>query len=153
MAQPHLHPFYRIWFTWVDPLTLVGTAFTCFSNPAGALELIVPADVSVFVPKQAALLHQTGILYAFMGTMYAVLLRASPDPKMWRIVQSATLGVDIALIATMFVSLETQGRLELGKWRGMDFVNLVFTVWVAAIRVAYLAGVGSRRKEGRKKMR
>jgi hypothetical protein len=152
MVQPHIHPFYRLWFTWIDPLTLILTSTTCFLDPAAALELTVPAEVSAFVPTQAVLLHQTGILYLFVGTMFAVLLRASPDPKVWKIVEAATLGVDVALIATVFVSLETQGRLGLERWRGMDFVNLGFTVWVAGIRVAYLAGVGSGR-QGRAKKR
>jgi hypothetical protein len=146
MAQLQVHPFYRLWFTWIDPLTLLLTSTTCFLDPAAALELIVPAEVSAFVPAQATLLHQTGILYLFVGTMFAVLLRASTDLKVWRIMQAATLGVDVALIATMFVSLETQRRLELGKWRGMDFVNLGFTVWVASIRTAYLTGVGGGRQ-------
>jgi hypothetical protein len=152
MPQPHIQPFYHTWFTWEDSLTLVFTASTCFFNRAGALKLIVPADVSAFVAEQAALLHQTGILYAFMNTMYAVLLRASSDPEVWRINQAATLGVDVALIATMFVSLETQRRLELGKWRSKNSVNLGFTVWVAGISVAYLAGVGGGKKGGVRKM-
>jgi hypothetical protein len=119
MVQPHIHPFYRLWFTWIDPLTLILTSTTCFLEPAAALELTVPAEVSAFVSAQAALLHQTGILYLFMGTMFAVLLRASPDPKVWKIVQAATLNVDVALIATMFVSLEKQGRPGLERWRGL----------------------------------
>jgi hypothetical protein len=121
MAQPHIHPFYRLWFTWIDPLTLLLTSATCFFNP---------------------LLHQISILYLFMGIIFPLLMRASRDPQVWRIVQAAILGVDVACIATMFVSLGTQGRL----WRGLDSVKSGFTVWVAGIRIAYLAGVGSGRQ-------
>jgi hypothetical protein len=152
MAQPLIHPFYRLWFTTIDPLTVLLTSTTCFLNPAAALELIIRTDVSPFVPVQAALLYQIVILYIFMGTIFVVLLRASPDPKVWRIVQGATLGFNLALIVAMFVSLDT-GQLKLEKWKGSEFVNLGFTVWVASIRAAFLAGVGGGRKEGAKKIR
>ena len=142
MSQPSFHPFYRIWFTWIDPLSLVLTATTCFRTPAVILEKIVPSAISPYMPAQAAIIHQTSILYAFMGSMMAVLLRASTDPKVWEIVQAATLAVDIALLATMIVSLRQQERLAWSKWRGVEVKNLVFLGMVSGIRTAFLLGVG-----------
>jgi hypothetical protein len=115
LKPPHIHPFYTFWFTRMDPLTLRLTSATCFLNPAAALEIVVPADVSPFVPPYAAILQQIGILYIFKGTMHAILRRASSDLKVGKIVQAVTIGVHVALIATIFVSLETHGRLELGR--------------------------------------
>ena len=62
-----------------------------------------------------------------MGSMMVVVvLHASPDPKVWEIVQTATLAVDVALLATMIVSLRQQKRLEWSKWRGVEVKNLMF---------------------------
>ena len=77
-----------------------------------------------------------------MGSVMAVLLRASTDPKVWEIVQAATLAVDIALLATMIVSLRQQERLAWSKWRGVEVKNLVFLGMVSGIRTAFLLGVG-----------
>jgi hypothetical protein len=74
--------------------------------------------------------------------MFGVLLRASSDAKVWRIVQGATLMVDISLIAIMFAGLNQQGRLAMDKWRGMEWFNMIFTAVITLGRVAYLMGVG-----------
>lgn len=142
MAQPHVHTFYRIWFTWVEPLVLLATVLTCIFTPESFFETVVPASISPFQPNQAVLIHQTAALYAFMAVIYAVLLRASPDLRVWRIVQAATLAVDIALIGVLYVALKQQGRLDVEKLRAIDLFGFLFTVWVALIRIAYLRGIG-----------
>jgi hypothetical protein len=144
MPQPHINAFYRIWFTWFDPIVILLTCVSCVFTPGAALEMLVPADVSPVVPEQIALLYQTAPLFGFMGIMFAVLLRASSDPKVWRIVQGATLMVDISLIAVMLVALDTQGRLATEQWRGIEWFNMAFTAAIAIGRVAYLMGVGGR---------
>lgn len=142
MSSPHINAFYRIWFTWVDPLSLVLSVAACFLTPAAALEMLVPPSKMPYVPEQAAVIYQIGLLYSFLGIMFAVLLRASPDIKVWRIVEGATLFVDLALIVLSFVSLEQQNRLAFEEWRNPEVFNLFFTVLVALIRAAYLVGVG-----------
>lgn len=142
MPQPHVHPFYRIWFTWIDPIVLALSVSTAFLDPATALDMLVPASKLPYVPEQAAVIHQIGLLYAFMGILFAVLLRISSDRNVWRVLQAATLFVDVFLIVLSFVSLEQQERLKFEKWRGIDGFNLLFTVWVAVLRIAFLAEVG-----------
>jgi len=81
-------------------------------------------------------------MYAFMGSMMVVVvLHASPDPKVWEIVQTATLAV-VALLATMIVSLRQQKRLEWSKWRGVEVKNLMFLGLVSGIRTMFLVGMG-----------
>jgi hypothetical protein len=143
MPQPHVHSFYRIWFTTIDPTVLFFTVLACIFSPATILETVLPPSIEAFNPlSHGPLLHQSAALYAFMGVMYAVLLRASNDLKVWRIVQGATLGVDLALLATLYALLVQQGRLDIKMWKGGDWFNMVFTVWVALIRIAYLLGIG-----------
>jgi hypothetical protein len=71
------------------------------------------------------------------------LLRASPDPTVWRIVQGATLVVDFSLMAVMAVALNMQGVLgEPQKWRSIEQFNMGFTAVIAVGRIAFLMGVG-----------
>jgi hypothetical protein len=142
MPQPHVNTFYRVWFTWVDPIVLLLTLCTCIFNKTETLKLIVPEPLPPIDALLSSLLHQAAALYGFMALMFAVLLRASSDPKVWRIVQAATLAVDVSLIVVGLVNLEQQGRLSLEMWRGIDWVNILFTVWVGLIRIGFLMGVG-----------
>jgi hypothetical protein len=152
MPQPYLHSFYRIWFTTIDPTILLFTSLTCIFSPATILSTFLPPAVEAYSPlSHGPLLHQSAALYGFMGVMFAVLLRASPDPKVWRIVQTATLGVDVALLGVMYGALKQQGRLGLGMWETGDWFNAGFTIWVAVIRGAFLMGVGGG--EGERKTR
>ncbi|KAH6639053.1 hypothetical protein C7974DRAFT_373337 [Boeremia exigua] len=151
MPQPHVHSFYRIWFTIVDPTVLFFTVLTCIFSPATLLETVVPRSIDPYNPlSHGPLLHQTAALYGFSGIIYGVLLRVSPDPKVWRVVQAATLGVDIALLVTLYELLRLQGRTDVSTWHGGEWFNLLFTVWVALIRAGFLLGVGGDRKEKKK---
>jgi hypothetical protein len=143
MSTPHIHPFYRIWFTIVDPVVLVFTVLACIFVPSTILETSVPASFASYDPlSHGPLLYQSAALYAFMAIIFGGLLRASNDLKVWRIVQFATLVVDCGLLVTMWTMLKQQERLDLGDWRSGDWFNAGFTVWVALIRVAFLGGLG-----------
>lgn len=143
MPQPYIHTFYRIWFTTVDPIVLFFTVLTCIFSPATILETVVPRSVESYNPvSHGGLIHQAAALYGFCGIIYGVLLRTSHDPKVWRIVQTATLGVDISLLATLCNLLRLQGRADMRDWHGGDWFNILFTTWVALIRIAFLTELG-----------
>jgi hypothetical protein len=143
MPQPHINNFYRIWFTWFDPIVLGLTVYSCIFTPADALEMLVPKHVSPLIPEQLPLMYNQAPWCAFMGIIFAVLLRASPDPTVWRIVQGATLVVDFSLMAVMAVALNMQGVLgEPQKWRSIEQFNMGFTAVIAVGRIAFLMGVG-----------
>jgi hypothetical protein len=83
--------------------------------------------------------------------MFAVLLRASSEQKVWRIVQGATLGVDFALLATLYALLAQQGRLDIKLWSGMDWLYAVFPTSVTLIRIAYFLEIGGEPEGGKEK--
>jgi hypothetical protein len=154
MSTPHIHPFYRIWFTIVDPAVLVLTILACILVPSTILETTVPASFASYDPlSHGPLLHQSAALYAFMAIIFGVLLRASNDLKIWRIVQFATLVVDVGLLITLWAMLKQQKRLDFDALVSGDWLNAGFTVWVAAIRVAFLGGLGVGTKPGKKAKR
>lgn len=154
MSPPYINSFYRIWFTNVDPLVLLGTVITCIVSPATILETVLPPSIEPFSAlSHGPLLHQSAALYGFMMIIFAWLLRASPDRNVWRIVQWATLSVDIGLLVTMYAMLKQQGRLELKDWLSGDYANFGFTSLVAVIRIAFLLEIGGDGSVGAKKVR
>lgn len=151
MPQPHVHSFYRIWFTTVDPIVLFLTVLICIFSPATILKTVVPPSIERYNPlTHGPLLHQAAALYGFCGIIYGVLLRVSTDPNVWRVVQAATLGVDISLLATLYNLLRLQGRTDISTWHGGDWFNMLFTVWVGLIRIGFLTGVGGVGNRARK---
>lgn len=137
-----IHSFYHIWFKWVDPISLIPTVYGLLFTPEFMLEGLIPASMSVPDPNQAFMFHQLAALYAFVAIILAFVLRASPDLKVWRIVMAAVLMIDVAMLASTYVSLEHQGRLEFEHWRWQDWGNVAYTGGVAIIRCAFLAGLG-----------
>ncbi|KAF5698139.1 hypothetical protein FGLOB1_12277 [Fusarium globosum] len=112
--------FYRIWFTWVDPLTVLPTVYALIFTPEFILDGLIPLSMSAYNPDQAFLFHQLAALFAFVAIMLAVLLRVSSDIKVWRVVIGGVLLIDIAILMSVFVSMKQQGRSELSMFRWQD---------------------------------
>lgn len=152
MTQPHINTFYRIWFTWFDPLVLLLTAVSAIADPAGFLEMLAEPKIAPYIAlSHGPLIWQCAPLYGFMGLVFAFVLRASDDPKVWRIVQASTLMVDVALIVIIVTALQMQGRLATSEWRPIEWVNIVFTTLIGIGRVAFLLGVGETKGSVTKK--
>ncbi|KAF2029611.1 hypothetical protein EK21DRAFT_89697 [Setomelanomma holmii] len=148
MSNTSIHPFYHFYFTTFDPTTLLLTVLSCIFTPKSLLDLIVPTPARPLPPLEAALVYQTAGLYGFMGIMFAVLLRSTNDIKVWRIVEGATLAVDVSLLGVLLVVLDMQGRLGLGEWRASEIVNAGFVVWCVILRASFLMGVGVGEDKG-----
>ncbi|KAF4449593.1 hypothetical protein F53441_7160 [Fusarium austroafricanum] len=142
MSQQNIHNFYRIWFTWVDPMTLLPTVYALIFTPEFMLDGLIPLSMSSYNPDQAFLFHQLAALYAFVGIMLAFVLRASSDIKVWRIIIAGVLLIDISILLSVYVSMKQQGRSEFAMFRWQDWGNYIFTGFVAAVRALFLAGVG-----------
>ncbi|SPJ73209.1 uncharacterized protein FTOL_02939 [Fusarium torulosum] len=137
MSHVKIHSFYRIWFTCVDPLVLIPTAYSLIFTPEFMLDGLIPVSMSAYNPDQAFLFHQLAALYLFIGIMLGVVLRVSSDIKVWRVIIGAVLMVDITILVSVNVSMKQQGRSELSQFRWQDWGNYLFTGWVALLRAAY----------------
>ncbi|KAK2670744.1 hypothetical protein RAB80_013166 [Fusarium oxysporum f. sp. vasinfectum] len=134
MSELNVNNFYRIWFTWVDPLTVLPTVYALIFTPEFILDGLIPLSMSAYNPDQAFLFHQLAALYAFVAIMLAVLLRVSSNIKVWRVVIGGVLLIDIAILLSVFVSMKQQGRSEFSMFRWQDWGNYLFTGWVAVVR-------------------
>jgi hypothetical protein len=144
MTLPKVHPCYRMWFTWVDPLSLVPTVYGILYEHNFIMDGLIPASQSVANPDHGFLFHQLAALYGFVAFMLGGTLRATSEIKVWRVVIAGVLGIDLALLACLYVSLVHQGRLSVANMRWQDWGQLVYTGGVAIIRSLFLLGVGSR---------
>lgn len=142
MATRGIHPFYHAWFKYMDPLVLAPTVYAAIFDPELILHSFVPASLSAYNPDQGFLFHQLSALFGFVGLIQGGVLRVSDDIKVWRAINAAVLVVDVAMLASLYVSLEQQDRLHLGSLRAGDLGNFFFTAWVTLIRISFLAGVG-----------
>lgn len=142
MPQPTVHSFYHFWFKWLDPLVLVPTVLATVFIPEVMLDSFIPASMSAYNPDQGFLFHHLAALFTFVGIVQGGILRVTDDIKVWRVAQAGVLVVDIAMLASLYVSLGQQGRLSLGLMRSGDWGNVAFTSLVSAVRIAFLAGFG-----------
>lgn len=149
MALPHVHVFYRVWFQWVDPLVLVPTIYALLFTPQVMLDAFIPPPQSAYNADQGFLLHQLAAMYAFVAIVLGAGLRVTNEIKVWRVIIAGILVIDIAILASVYASLDQQGRL--GNLRAADWGNILFTGLVAVIRILFLAGFGVGKEETRSK--
>lgn len=97
------------------------------------LEAFVPAPLSAYNPEQGFLFHQLAVKFAFVAIMLGGALRVSNDIKVWRVIIAGVLLIDIAMLASIYVSRKQQDRLSLGAMRSADWGNVLFTGLVTAI--------------------
>ncbi|KAL2204312.1 hypothetical protein CC79DRAFT_1129087 [Sarocladium strictum] len=142
MAQERISSFYRIWFTWIDPLTLVPSVQMLLTDRAFFMDGLIPASMSVADPLHGFLFHGMAALYAFVGLMLAGTLRVTNEMAVWRMVVGGVLGIDVALMVSQYVSIEQQGRMSLERLRWQDWAAFGFTAGVAVIRTCFMAGIG-----------
>ncbi|KAM0433402.1 hypothetical protein ACHAPT_004280 [Fusarium lateritium] len=101
MAQQNIHNFYRVWFTCVDPLTLIPTVYALIYTPEFMLEGLIPPSMAVYNPDEGFFYHQLSALYAFVGIMLGGVLRVTPDIKVWRVIIAGVLLVDLSILASV----------------------------------------------------
>ena len=133
--------FYRIWFTYLDPLIAIHATYMDFFTPATIFNSQI-AGVTLD-PDYHAFFQQLGGHLAGIAFLSTVLLRATSELKIWKILQASILIVDICLMASIYTSLSHQSRLSPSIGAGRTGVALHRGVRDAAADVL-LAGLGWR---------
>lgn len=126
----------------MDPLSLVCTSFGLIFYPDFMMDGLIPAARSISNPDHAFLFHQLAALYGYLALILAVVPRMTSDIRLWKVVVGGTLLVDLSLLASAYVSLRHQGRLDFAAWRWQDWGWVSYNSGVAIIRSLFLAGVG-----------
>jgi hypothetical protein len=139
-TSPSIPAFYRIFFTYVDPIICAWGASMDFFMPTTVLSSHIPSPTPDI--GHAMILKQRGGGMLNFGIISAVLLRYTPDMNVWRIVQLSCFVVDLAYYWAVWEVLAKQGRLNVGTWRAEDWGSIGITVFAGLVRLAFLARVG-----------
>ncbi|KAI5460091.1 hypothetical protein BGZ63DRAFT_406037 [Mariannaea sp. PMI_226] len=138
--QASIHPIYRLWFLWVDPiLTSTGIYVNLIDHNTATL-----AFFSNYTPTEdlKPFLYQIAGMFMSYLCLFILLLRYTDDIKIWKIVQFGILWADFTLLTSMYVAMRLQGRLAIADWRQEDWVGGVITVICTILRVTFVLGIG-----------
>ncbi|KAH6866041.1 hypothetical protein B0T10DRAFT_82638 [Thelonectria olida] len=142
MNQPALNvPFaYRALFLYFEPIGAFVGALLLLFRPASFLNVMAPAanyatDNQIIYDQLAA----TYILFAFNE---AIILRTTNDLRVWRRILIGILMCDAIHLYGSWAALGGTVFWDPHNWRPEDWVNLVSLWGQAAVRLAFVAGVG-----------
>ncbi|RSM15122.1 hypothetical protein CDV31_005056 [Fusarium ambrosium] len=144
-----IHPIYRAWFLWVDPiLTIAGMYGNLFDHD---LALTAAFPNYPLTEEFRPFLYQIG----GMGTSYLVLLvllqRYTQDVVIWKILHFAILWADFTMLTAIYVAMRHEGTLAISDWRALDWFSIVVTVICTVLRAAFALGVGVKGYGGKGK--
>jgi hypothetical protein len=136
------HPFYRFWFTTLDPIFSATVPLGALFAPALSVKSFAPPAALPPSIEATVLLTILSGFFCALILLEVYLLRARPnDLAVWNSVQAGTLIVDVHLLYTLAKVLGLDPR----TWRVEEWANVVFTSWVAVLRIVFLMGVGIKR--------
>ena len=132
--------FYRVFFTWLDPIICLWGAYLDFFAPRTVLSSHILDDTPDI--GHIMILKQRGGNMLNFGFISAFLLRYTSDPKIWHIVEIGLLITDFAYFPAVFGALNAQHRVLPETWRAEDWGSLVVTGVATLVRLAFCARVG-----------
>ncbi|KAI5475486.1 hypothetical protein MNV49_001341 [Pseudohyphozyma bogoriensis] len=153
MSTSRIPLFYRVLFKYIDPpMPLFGlVAYT--SYPSFILSGFVSSPILPPAPETTLLLYAMAGFYGALMSLQILLLHfAHPnDVRTWKILQGATVFVDVGMVAGFLKALDGQGRWwDLTRWRGDEMNQIVGNAVLGLIRLAFVLGVGLKKSEVKK---
>ena len=140
MPSSHIPAFYRVAFTWFDPLVTLWSAYTVFTDPDTVVDSYAPNVRRD--PNLDMFFQQTAGYTLALCFLQTVLLRATDEVRVWKILQWAILIVNVATLYSLHWGLSNQGRLAMGGWRGEDWACLLIALIPMLYRLAFIAEIG-----------
>ncbi|KAF2433112.1 hypothetical protein EJ08DRAFT_658386 [Tothia fuscella] len=136
---------YRVFLLYIEPLSTIIGAFYAHFLPRTYLELThapsAPASNSSLPTSTTVVLTQLANLYFLFAINEGLVLRATNDLKVWRILLFGLLLADFGHLYSVH-ELGHQVYWQFWTWNAMDCGNVGFVYLGAAIRIAFLSGVG-----------
>ncbi|KAL1646705.1 hypothetical protein SLS61_007780 [Didymella pomorum] len=139
--------FYRLFFTWLDPIICLWGAYLDFFAPRTVLSSHILNDTPDI--GHIMILKQRGGNMLNFGFISAFLLRYTSDLKIWHIIEIGLLITDFAYFPAVFGAMNAQHRVLPETWRAEDWGSLVVTGFATLVRLAFCARVGFSGEEDR----
>lgn len=132
--------FYTYFFAYIDPLIALYGVYLNFLAPDQAVTSMAP--LSTYDPNTIFLFHQAGGLALAVAVMSALIPRVSEDLSVWKVLQFSLLLSDFGGLSGVYFALERQGRLEPRLWSADDRAVGGLYLFITAVRLAFVLGVG-----------
>ncbi|ROT36187.1 hypothetical protein SODALDRAFT_328550 [Sodiomyces alkalinus F11] len=147
MAGTNLPLAYRIFFLLIEPIATAVGAFYAHFRPDKYLHLTHAASApSPTVPLGTEIaLSQLGNLYLAFALSEALVLRCTADLRVWRAFLFVLLIADFGHLYTVR-ALGPSIYYDVSAWNAIDWGNIPYVYFAAAVRIAFLSGVGMRSK-------
>ncbi|KAK3112810.1 hypothetical protein LTR53_010521 [Teratosphaeriaceae sp. CCFEE 6253] len=139
-------PFlYRLFFLYIEPVaTALGTlyALDLFGLQDQYMSLTFPAVANLPVStRESIVLNQLANMYLVFALNEALVLRATADVRVWRVLLLGLLIADFGHIYSVH-AMGTGILWRAWEWSAMYWGNLGFVYVGASMRTAFLMGVG-----------
>lgn len=141
----HLPQIYELFFLWIEPLSALVGAYYAHFKPEQYLQLTHAGSAPSSIPLGTRVaLSQLGNLYAFFALNEALVLRSTSDLAVWRTVLFVLLIADLGHLYTV-KELGWPVFYDVASWNAIDWGNVPFVYFGAAMRVSFLAGLGLKK--------
>lgn len=143
-SQPHIAAFYRVVLLYIEPFLATYGAVMATRSPLLYLSVMDPrANLSHYHPEIQVLFDQLAGCYFLFAFNQAIVLRvADGQLRVWRAMVAGMLACDIIHMRATGRAMGWAAHLDPLSWRFFDAFNLIVLYGVAAMRIAFLAGVG-----------
>ncbi|KAF2101671.1 hypothetical protein NA57DRAFT_35748 [Rhizodiscina lignyota] len=136
---------YRLFFLYVEPLSTILGAYYAHLEPLTYLTLTHSASAPAFVatiPKgTSVVLTQLANLYFLFALNEGLVLRSTNDLRVWRTLLFGLLVADFGHLYSC-KDLGPDVYWQFWNWNAIDWGNIAFVYCGAAMRSAFLLGVG-----------
>jgi hypothetical protein len=137
---------YRLLFLYIEPVLAVLGSFYAVVKPEEYLSLLDTASAadaahSALPIATTIALSQLANVYVLCGLNEALILRATAELQVWRLLLGAFLLADVGHLASALPRGFTV-FWNITDWNRMDWGGIGFVYVLAAARISFLAGVG-----------
>ena len=142
-ASPTTIPqLYRLFFLYIEPVaTAVGAYYAALDQQA-YMHLTLPSVTTAISACESTVLYQLANLYFVFALNEALVLRATSDVRVWKVLLFGLLLADFGHLASVQGVMGWAVYYRFWEWNSMYWGNLGCVYVGAAMRSSFLWGVG-----------
>ncbi|KAH7245627.1 hypothetical protein BKA59DRAFT_172943 [Fusarium tricinctum] len=144
--------FYRIIFTYVDPVIAFATGYGLVFHRDAMLGMLSP----LFTPRAVAYdpwLWQVAAAYWMTAVIQGGLLRYTDDLGIWKICNGTICIMDVMLLFSMWEMRQPPHNWSMATMSHQDWSNVYGAAIFAVIRIFFILEVGFSSQKNKKKTR
>ncbi|KAF7550919.1 hypothetical protein G7046_g7866 [Stylonectria norvegica] len=146
MASHPIPLSYRLPLLYIEPLLALNGAAILLLSPTTFLTTMTPhaASPAGALRSVRILTDQLAILQLVFAFNLAVVLRATRDPLVWRVMCAGMLASDVLHVGASVRELGWQATCAPGLWRSQEWLNFGILGAMGLVRLGVVLGIGLR---------